>query len=187
MVFLDIKTKSWIIKDKVVPVIEDVPMKDMKWFRDKVKWSAEQEEKGTLSTTEALKVDDEWWDKVAEVGLGLTVEEIQDTGITEPDFRELMAEVYTFLVTCGTIKKSQAVRYIRSRDAKERTQAIRDYPELKDLIPLISLVRGGFGSWTEVIELKKTMGIDKLMEIQNILSILQQEEELDNANRSNRP
>jgi len=30
------------------------------------------------------------------------------------------------------------------------------------------------------------MGIDKLMEIQNILSILQQEEELDNANRSNR-
>jgi len=69
---------------------------------------------------------------------------------------------------------------------KERTQALRDYPELKDLIPLISLVRNGFGSWTEVIALKKEMGIEKLMEIQNILSILQQEEELDNANRGNR-
>jgi len=107
MVFLDIEKKAWIIKNLKVPVIEDVPMKDMKWFRDKVKWSAEQEEKGTLSTTEALKVDDEWWAKVAQVGLGLTVDEIQDTGITEPDFRELMAEVYTFLVTCGTIEKAK--------------------------------------------------------------------------------
>jgi len=47
---------------------------------------------------------------------------------------------------------------------------------------MISLVRGGFGSWTEVYDLKEKLGIDKLLEIQNILSILQQEEELDNAN-----
>jgi len=48
---------------------------------------------------------------------------------------------------------------------------------------MISLVRGGFGSWTEVYDLKEKLGMEKLLEIQNILSILQQEEELDNAHR----
>ena len=40
-------------------------------------------------------------------------------------------------------------------------------------------MRNGFGSWTEVFELKEKLGMSKLIEIQNILSILQQEEELD--------
>jgi len=44
-------------------------------------------------------------------------------------------------------------------------------------------VRNGFGSWTEVFELKEKLGMEKLLEIQNILSILQQEEELDNDRR----
>jgi hypothetical protein len=43
------------------------------------------------------------------------------------------------------------------------------------------LVRNGFGTWKEVFELKKELGMEKLLEIQNILSIIQQEEELDNA------
>ena len=32
--------------------------------------------------------------------------------------------------------------------------------------------------------MKKELGMDKLVEIQNILSIIQQEEELDNGNRN---
>jgi len=44
-------------------------------------------------------------------------------------------------------------------------------------------VRNGFGTWKEVFELKKELGMEKLLEIQNILSILQQEEELDNDRR----
>ena len=44
---------------------------------------------------------------------------------------------------------------------------------------MINFVRSGFGSWTEVFELKEKLGIEKLLEIQNILAILQQEEELD--------
>ena len=44
-------------------------------------------------------------------------------------------------------------------------------------------MRNGFGSWTEVYELKEKLGMEKLLEIQNILSILQQEEELDNGRR----
>ena len=44
-------------------------------------------------------------------------------------------------------------------------------------------MRNGFGTWKEVFELKKELGMEKLLEIQNILSILQQEEELDNDRR----
>jgi hypothetical protein len=107
MPFLDINKKVWIIKDLEIPVIEDTPMKDMKWFRDKIKWAAEREEKNDITTTQALETDEEWWEKTAKVGLGLTVDEILDTGITEPDFRELMAEVYSFLATLGTIERAK--------------------------------------------------------------------------------
>ena len=34
--------------------------------------------------------------------------------------------------------------------------------------------------------MKEQLGMEKLVEIQNILSIIQQEEELDNANKNNR-
>jgi hypothetical protein len=107
MVFLDINKKVWIIKDLEIPVIEDTPMKEMKWFRDKTKWAAEREEKGDITQTEALAVDEEWWERTCKVGLGSSMDEILDTGISEPDFRELMAEVYNFLATLGTIEKAK--------------------------------------------------------------------------------
>lgn len=107
MVFLDVNKKVWIIKDLEIPVIEDTPMKDMKWFRDKVKWAAEREEKQDITQTEALEADDEWWEKTCQVGLGKSMDEILETGISEPDFRELMTEVYTFLATLGTIEKAK--------------------------------------------------------------------------------
>lgn len=107
MVFLDINKKVWIIKDLEIPVIEDTPMKDMKWFRDKVKWAAEREEKQDITQTQALSVDEEWWEKTCQVGLGKSMDEILDTGISEPDFRELMTEVYTFLSQLGTIEKAK--------------------------------------------------------------------------------
>ena len=107
MVFLNVDKKVWIIKDLEIPVIEDIPMKDMKWFRDKVKWAAEREEKGDITQSEALEVDEEWWEKTCQVGLGTSMDDILDTGISEPDFRELMAEVYNFLATLGTIEKAK--------------------------------------------------------------------------------
>ena len=107
MVFLDVDKKVWIIKDLEIPVIEDIPMKDMKWFRDKVKWAADREEKGDITQSEALEVDEEWWDKTCQVGLGTSMDDILDTGISEPDFRELMTEVYNFLATLGTIEKAK--------------------------------------------------------------------------------
>ena len=105
--FLDIKKKVWIIRDLTIPVTENVSMKDMVWFREKVKWAAEREEKGDITQTQALEVDEEWWEKTCQVGLGKSMDDILDSGISEPDFRELMAEVYTFLATLGTIEKAK--------------------------------------------------------------------------------
>ena len=107
MVFLDVNKKVWIIKDTEIPVIENIPMKDMKWFRDKVKWVAEREEKQDITQSQALSVDEEWWSKTCEIGLGKSMDDILDTGVSEPEFRELMAEVYTFLATLGTIEKAK--------------------------------------------------------------------------------
>ena len=107
MVFLNVDKKIWIINDLEIPVIENVSMKDMKWFRDKVKWAAEREEKGDITQSEALEVDEDWWEKTCQVGLGKSMDDILDSGISEPDFRELMAEVYNFLATLGTIERAK--------------------------------------------------------------------------------
>ena len=107
MPFLNVNKKVWVIKDIEIPVIENIPMKDMKWFRDKVKWVAEREEKQDITQSQALSVDEEWWSKTCEIGLGKSMDDILDTGVSEPEFRELMAEVYTFLATLGTIEKAK--------------------------------------------------------------------------------
>jgi hypothetical protein len=107
MPFLNVNKKIWIIKDLEIPVIENTPMKEMKWFRDKVKWAAEREEKGDITQTEALSVDEEWWEKTCQVGLGKSMDDILESGISEPEFRDLMAEVYNFLATLGTIEKAK--------------------------------------------------------------------------------
>ena len=123
MVFLDVKKKTWNIRDLEIPVIENIPMKEMLWFREKIKWSSEQEQKGTLTTGQALKIDEEWWDNIAKVGLDTTIEKILDTGISESEFRELMAEVYNFLSQLGTIERAkQFVLYdpkIQKKDDKQ--------------------------------------------------------------------
>lgn len=46
-------------------------------------------------------------------------------------------------------------------------------------MPIINLVRGGFGTWKEILELKEKFGLDYLLELQYILSIFNQEDELD--------
>ena len=107
MVFLDVDKKAWIINNLEIPVIENVSMKDIKWFRDKTKWAAQKEESGDITQTEALAVDDEWWEKTCKIGLGVSMDDILDTGITQPNFRELMAEVYNFLLNLGTIEKAK--------------------------------------------------------------------------------
>ena len=82
-------------------------------------------------------------------------------------------------------RRSNAVRLVRSRDIKERKIAYDDYPELRKLIPVINLVRSGFGTYKEIMAMKDDQ-IQELLELSDILTIIQQEEELDNANSHKR-
>lgn len=128
MVFLDLKKKKWVIRDLEIPVIEDVSMKEMSWFRNKLKEVTALEQSGDVTQTEAFAIDDEWWAKTADVGLGVTVDDILESGCTEPEFRELMAEVYAFLAISGTIERAkQSALYEvetqkKGQSVKETTQ-----------------------------------------------------------------
>lgn len=104
MPFLDLEKKSWIVGDLELPVIENVPMKELRWFKEKMVEAESMQEEGKTGTKEELEFEDNWFNKVCEIGLGKSLEEIENTGISTPDFRALMAEVYTFLSVCGTIE-----------------------------------------------------------------------------------
>jgi hypothetical protein len=101
--FLDLEKKVWVIKDLVLPVRE-VPMKDLRWFKEKMKEANKLQQSQELTPIQALEFDEEWWEKTCQVGLGKSKTEIEDTGLLEPEFRQLMAEVYHFLVTFGSIE-----------------------------------------------------------------------------------
>jgi hypothetical protein len=105
--FLDVKEKVWKIGDLTIPVNENVPMKDLMWFRTATKEIHKKQESGKLTQSEALEFDDIWWDKTCNIGLGKTKEEIIDTGITESQFRNLMAEVFHFLTTFGNVEEAK--------------------------------------------------------------------------------
>jgi len=105
--FLDIKNKVWKIKDVEIPVIENVPMKELLWFRKKSKEAEELKKSEKATLADGLKFDDDWWEKTCELGLGKTMEEVLDTGISEKDFRLLMAEVFNFLTVLCTIDEAK--------------------------------------------------------------------------------
>ena len=104
MSFLDIDKKKWIIGELQLPVIENVPMKELRWFKEKMIQAEEMQKEGKTGTKDELEFEDEWFDKVCVIGLGKSLQEIEDSGISTPNFRALMAEVYTFLSVCGTIE-----------------------------------------------------------------------------------
>ena len=104
MLYLSPDKKVWTIKNLTIPVIENVPMKDLKWFKDKLKEAKKLESEQKLDPVQAMEFDEEWWEKTCNIGLGKSKSEIEDTGISEPEFRNLMAEVYHFLVTFGNIE-----------------------------------------------------------------------------------
>lgn len=120
MVFLDIEKKAWVINDLEIPVIENIPMKDLMWFRKKIKEAADLKKDPNADEVKALEFDEAWWEKVCEIGLGTSSEEIINTNITPTQFRELMAEVYHFLATCSTIEEAkQSALYAVETQKKE--------------------------------------------------------------------
>ena len=123
VLFLNLEKKAWVIKDLEIPVIEDVPMKDLLWFRNQSKEGEKLKNKEDATITEALEFDEIWWEKTCQIGLGKSMEEIIDTGISEKDFRSLMQEVYNFLIVFSTIEEvKQSGMYDQEIQKKESKQ-----------------------------------------------------------------
>ena len=107
MVYLNIEKKVWVIGNKEYKVIENTSMKDLKWFKSAYKDIVKKNEDGTLTQSDALEFDEEWWNKLCKVGLNSTVEDVQDSNCTEKQFREFMAELYHFLSIITTIEEAK--------------------------------------------------------------------------------
>ena len=123
VLFLNLEKKAWIIKDLKIPVIEDVPMKDLLWFRNQSKEGEKLKNNENATITEGLEFDEIWWEKTCQIGLGKSMEEIIDTGISEKDFRSLMQEVYNFLIIFSTIEEvKQSGMYDQEIQKKESKQ-----------------------------------------------------------------
>ena len=105
--FLDVEKKVWKVGKTEIPVIENVPMKDLLWFREKTKEIEEMRESNKLTILKGLEVDKEWWNNTCKIGLGKTMDQILETGISEPKFRMLMAEVFHFLQNFGTVEEAK--------------------------------------------------------------------------------
>lgn len=120
MVFLDLEKKVWKIKNIEFPVIENIPMKDLKWFKDEYKSIIKKNESGELTQAEALEFDEKWWEKLCTIGLGSSIEKVMDSNCTEKEFREFMAELYNFLSTISTIEEAkQSALYVPKTQKKE--------------------------------------------------------------------
>jgi len=124
MTFLDLTKKKWVIKDLELDVIEDIPMKELRWFKETSKEALRKSKEGDLTELEAMETDEEWWKRICEIGLNTTKEILEDTGITEREFRELMAEVYHFLVVCSSIEGAkQSPLYAATTQEKEQKES----------------------------------------------------------------
>jgi len=122
--FLDIEKKAWVIGGKEYPVIENIPMKDLTWFRDQQKKAFKGIEDGSVTQLEAIEADDEWWEKICQLELKCSSDDIIKSGITTPEFRDLMAEIYTFLSIFGTIEEAkQSPLYTQETPKKKSRQS----------------------------------------------------------------
>lgn len=123
MVYLNIEKKVWAIGNKEYKVIENTSMKDLKWFKTAYRDIVKKNEDGTLTQSDALEFDEEWWNKLCKVGLNSTVEDVQDSNCTEKQFREFMAELYHFLSIITTLEEAKlSVLYDPTIQKKEEKQ-----------------------------------------------------------------
>ncbi len=121
--YLDTEKKIWKIRSKEYKVIEDIPMKNLKWFKDEYKNIIKKNEEGKLTQVEAMEFDETWWKKLCEVGLKTTMDDVLESNCTEREFRDFMAELYNFLSTLSTIDVAkQSGLYDQETKIKESKQ-----------------------------------------------------------------
>jgi len=102
-VYLDVDKKVWKIRSKEYPVIENIPMKNLKWFRQEYMNIIKKNEDGKLTQVQAMEFDETWWKKLCEIGLKSTMDDVLNSECTEREFRDFMAELYNFLSNLSTI------------------------------------------------------------------------------------
>jgi len=102
-VYLDVDKKVWKIRSKEYPVIENIPMKNLKWFRQEYINIIKKNEDGKLTQVQAMEFDETWWKKLCEIGLKSTMDDVLNSECTEREFRDFMAELYIFLSSLSTI------------------------------------------------------------------------------------
>jgi len=107
MTFLDTKKGKWIIGSLELPVRENIPMEETKWFRDNLKSKTKDLKDGKLTDMDVAQFENEWDDNVAKIILGTTTEELELSGISDAQYREVLAEAFTFLKAFGTIAKAK--------------------------------------------------------------------------------
>lgn len=101
--YLDVDKKVWKIRSKEYPVIENIPMKNLKWFRQEYINIIKKNEDGKLTQVQAMEFDETWWKKLCEIGLKSTMDDVLNSECTEREFRDFMAELYNFLSNLSTI------------------------------------------------------------------------------------
>lgn len=101
--YLDVDKKVWKIRSKEYPVIENIPMKNLKWFRQEYMNIIKKNEDGKLTQVQAMEFDETWWKKLCEIGLKSTMDDVLNSECTEREFRDFMAELYNFLSNLSTI------------------------------------------------------------------------------------
>lgn len=110
MQFLNTDKSKWIVKGIEIPVIENVPIPELMWFRQRLKEIDKIKESG--SVPDGIRFDEEWWDKVCKLGLGMETRDVQAIkGLNFNEFRELMAEVYSFLTVFCSVEGAKLSGY----------------------------------------------------------------------------
>jgi hypothetical protein len=119
--YLDTVKKVWKIRTKEYKVLEDIPMKDLKWFKTEYKNVIKKNEDGKLTQVDALEFDEMWWKKLCEIGLHSTMDDVLESNCTEREFRDFMSELYNFLSNLSTIDAAkQSGLYDQGTETKDK-------------------------------------------------------------------
>jgi len=107
MPFMNVEKGIWVIGKLELPIKQNIPMSDTSWFRTQLKEKGDKQLKGTLGDTEVALFEMEWDEHVATIILGTTTKALEQSGISDAEFKEVLAEAYIFLKAFGTIEKAK--------------------------------------------------------------------------------
>ena len=107
MDFLDLKKNVWKVGSKEIPVKDIKASPELKKL-DEMQYEAAKiaKEGGFDTSLNQLEYEKKWTDLVTKVGLGCSYSDLLDE-LAPPQARQLVGEVYIFLMKIGTIEKAK--------------------------------------------------------------------------------